>query len=212
VQAGNITMKSGSKIIGINSFYNPAAIYVTGINSSFTMEGGEINSNQMIGVDIANSATFVMSGGRISGNDGGVSVNSNATFNMSGGMITGNSGYDVMNNTLGAFTLTGNAEIGVLRLDKANNGANGSITIGAGGFTGVVSTLNLYVNNSTITNVRDQWTTGAPVPTVINGAVNASVISRFTLGRFLGSGSATLNISDNYKLDIIDGVVKLVWR
>jgi len=116
-----------------------------------------------------------------------------------------------INSNAGTFTLSGNPEIATLTLDKALNSTYASITIGEG-FTGVVSALNMRVNNNNIQTVVDQWTTGNPVPSIIKGVTDASVLNRFTLGRFLGSGTAARNISPDYKLDFVGGEVRLVWQ
>jgi len=199
VQAGNLTMQAGSKI---NSARN--AVYVTGVNSSFIMGGGEISGNNRNGVFVTNNATFIMSGGKITGNGS----NSNNYVDVT------------IDSNAGIFTLSGNAEIGTLTLNKADNGANASITIGTGGYTGIVSALNLHVDvgiwgNTNIQNVVDQWTLGVIVPTVIKGVTNANILNRFTLGNFISNSSRnnTQNISPDYRLELVgSGEAKLVWR
>jgi hypothetical protein len=99
--------------------------------------------------------------------------------------------------------LSGNAEIGVLQLNRDNN-ANTFVTLG-GTFTGVVSTLNL---NGT----AEQWTMGSPIPTIIKGVTDVSVFSKFTLGKFL---SGNQSISPNYKLQLrpsANDEAILVWQ
>ena len=188
VQAGSLIMRSGSKIIE-----GDRAVEISGVNSRFVMEGGEIRNNNSYGVLVYSGASFVMKGGKVSGTT-----------------------YDVyIENTAGTFTLSGNAEIGTLTLHKVTNGTNSSVTIGEGGFTGIVSALHLYVSSvSNISTVVDQWTTGVTVPTVMRGVTNADVLSRFTLGKFIGSSNSTQrDISPEYKLELVGGGnVKLVWR
>ena len=196
VQAGSLTMKTGSKITSHKAYITGSTYYnvrVSGVNSIFTMEGGEISGNDNYGVLLESSATFAMSGGR----------------------IVSNKSYDVdVASNAGTFTLSGNAEIAALVLAKANNGVNSSITIGTGGFTGIVSALHLYVNVSDMNTVISQWTQGTIVPAVIKGVTDASVLSRFTLGIFKSGSYSnnTRNISPDYKLELVGSDAKLVWR
>jgi len=91
-------------------------------NGIFTMTGGEI-SNNVRGVE--NSATFIMSGGKISGNtvsNNGAGVYSTGIFTMSGGEISDNTvtgnynGGGVYNS--GTFTMSG----GEISKNTATNG------------------------------------------------------------------------------------------
>jgi uncharacterized repeat protein (TIGR02543 family) len=193
VQAGSLIMKAGSKITGTS--WESRGVTVTGINSSFTMEGGEISGHR---------------GGGGTSIGTGVFISNNATFVMNGGMITNNSNHitssDVfIDHNAGTFTLSGNAEIGVLTLNKENNGANASVAIGAEGFTGTV-TLNLRVLSG---DVVAQWTQEVSVPTIIKNVTNTNVLSRFTLGQFVNTQQP---ISTNYRLNLIGNEARLVWR
>jgi len=192
VQAGSLVMKVGSKMTDAPN----NAVYVTGANSSFTMEGGEIIGNR-------------------NSDDGAVHVTTNAAFFMRGGKITNNPVDVLINYNSGIFTFSGNAEIATLVLNKENNGKNASITIGEGGYSGIVSALHLRVENSNMNSVVDQWTTGVTVPAVLKGVNDVSVLSRFTLGKFVSSANSSnqRDISPDYKLELVGGgEAKLVWR
>ncbi|MDR2148571.1 MAG: InlB B-repeat-containing protein, partial [Tannerella sp.] len=110
IQRGSLTMYDGSKITEEpprTGFVNSAgAVLVSGINSSFKMEGGEI-SGMKFGTE--NCA--------ISVSDGGL-------FEMSGGSVTDNSSSygvnDIYIDYNGVFRLSGNARIGTLWLTASN--------------------------------------------------------------------------------------------
>ena len=76
VSNGNLTMLNGSKITGHTTDILGGVVGVTGINSNFTMNGGEITGNHN---DSTNASA-----------SGGIIITTNATFTMSGGSITGN--------------------------------------------------------------------------------------------------------------------------
>ena len=113
ISGGRLIMQEGSKITGFTSsnfLDNP--VRVSGTNSGFTMEGGEISGNSNntreaisfyahATVYVGSDAAFTMNGGRITGNSvaanapngnaGGVMVDQAGNFTMNGGTITGNS-------------------------------------------------------------------------------------------------------------------------
>jgi hypothetical protein len=121
-------------------------IYVEGINSTFTMKGGEIRNNkakknysnpfteQGGGVYVGSNGTFIMEGGTIKNNEsdidgGGVYVAGiNSTFTMKSGEISGNKslnasgkGGGVCVEASGNFTMEG----GTIKNNESNNDGGG---------------------------------------------------------------------------------------
>jgi hypothetical protein len=114
--SGSFTM-AGGKIRGNDSKRSGGGVYV--MDSTFTMEGGEISSNTVVGGDSGTrtgggvfswNSTFTMTGGKISLNvatdqGGGVSLNG-GTFKWIGGTIYGEDADSSLANTgssMGAF-------------------------------------------------------------------------------------------------------------
>jgi hypothetical protein len=81
----SFTMSGSAKISGTTSGYygNGSAVTVDGI---FTMTGGEISGNQVVGVSIGCGSYF----------ENAQEVSYNGTLNMSGGTISGNNGGGVL--------------------------------------------------------------------------------------------------------------------
>ena len=74
VENGHFTMYPGSKITGHTTTSPYGAVYVTGAENQFIMDGGEISGNHSGAVN----------------SSGGVFVDNGASFDMYGGSITGN--------------------------------------------------------------------------------------------------------------------------
>jgi len=160
VQRGSLTMRNGSKITESLC----GAVYVTGVNAVFKMEGGEISSNVRY---YYTNGVYVCNGG---------------TFELSGGSITGNSNTrrgveDVFIDYGCTFSLSGSARIGTLILNANNATTRASITIDDS-YSGMVTILHLRGNNSTVSNVYNWWTNA---PVIVNGT--ASVIGMFNNAR-----------------------------
>ena len=176
VLRGNLAMSNGSKIISNGNAVG--AVFVSGLNSIFKMEGGEIIS-----------PSFSLMYAEYSG----VYVSDNGTFEMSGGSIEGNTtGAEVIYiDYNGTFRLSGNAKIGALMLFANNNTTRPSVTID-GNFSGTVTRLHLRGNNINTNTVATWWTN---VPVVINGTAN--VISMFNngLGNFYSNSGIMEGIS-----------------
>ena len=77
---------------GIVSLSNGGGVFVSGTNSTLTMNGGTISDN--------NAAGSVAAASSFSGNGGGVHVVSNARFNMHGGTVSNNSATSTAAQTL----------------------------------------------------------------------------------------------------------------
>jgi len=186
----SFVMLNGSKIMGntitTDSFPDSAgaAVIVTS-GASFTMKGGVITGN---------SGTVRSTTG-MSVSTGGVCViNANSKFIMEGGSVTGNNAINdvlVMNDAGYALTLSGNAVIGNLCLNKENGPPNraGGVTI-ASGWTGSVTGLNLHVfNNYTMISAISVWF--GTITILMQGAdghtLTADDTTRFGLGYFLSA-------------------------
>jgi predicted small secreted protein len=152
---GTFTM-NGGKISG-----NNRGVSVGGVGgTTFTMTGGEISGNDPSDKNVGAgtygdgggvylmSGNFIMSGGKISGNNagicgGGVYMSSGGTtFTMSGGEISGNNaglgGGLYMNN--GTFTMTG----GTISGNTASRGGGVSLSGGNATFTKSGGTITGY--------------------------------------------------------------------
>ena len=92
IQNGNLTLRDGSKITGINmvSYTFFSVILVDGENASFSMSGGTITGNHVYGMSQLGGLELqkVYS-------SGAVHIRGGAAFTMSGGSITGNTRFGV---------------------------------------------------------------------------------------------------------------------
>ena len=154
LQRGNLIMRTGSKIAAGQL----GAVLVSGINSIFKMEGGEIS-----GIKCTNMT-------------GGVEVTKGGTFEMSGGSIIDNSGSygdDILIDYESAFRLSGGARIGAITLNANNTSTHSSININ-GNYSGTVNRLHL--NGSSLSGAT-YWTN---LPVILNGTAN--IINMFNNG------------------------------
>jgi len=182
VQNGaKFTMLNGSKIVenhyGSGSNDNSAiAVLVTGNNTVFTMEGGEITGNATMAVAY------------------NVYVGSGGTFNMSGGSISNVNGkYDVsVNYDASSFSLSGDAYVGklVLITDTASSSAPPVITIRSG-WSGSVGNLNLRGNSSQISDVISFWEGRQVLQAASGYTLTANDAAKFTLGYFSSSNTSS---------------------
>jgi uncharacterized repeat protein (TIGR02543 family) len=164
MKGGRITKNNASVGPSGSSTGNGAGVHVSGI---FEMENGEIFDNTA------------------SNSGGGVFVGNNGTFTMTGGEITGNNEVRVSPSII-LFTLSGNANIGVITL-MANNTTHASITI-ADKYEGS-ATLNLY-GSSAIATVIGYWGGKVVIKGETGYTLTESDISKFTLGQFMCSTAA----------------------
>jgi uncharacterized repeat protein (TIGR02543 family) len=193
---------------------NNSVVYVTGTNSAFTMQSGEIfdnsSSNSGGGVYV-DSGTFTMYGGEISGNTtdgatattggGGVYVSSNGTFTMYGGEISGNTGGGDYNNngggvySNGTFTMYG----GTISGNTASSGGGGvhifsgnSFTMYGGTISGNSGPNGGGVNTSGTFTMHGGTVSGN---SGTNGGgvymTGANAIFRIVTGTIYGSGEGT---------------------
>ena len=136
------------------------AVLVSGINSVFKMEGGEISGNY------SSSST------------GGVEVSNGGTFEMKGGSIINNSRIleadDLFIAHESIFRLSGSARIGTLMLYANSATARSSVNINSN-YSCTVNRLHLrYIG---IVNSYTIWTNA---PVILNGTVD--IISMFNNG------------------------------
>jgi uncharacterized repeat protein (TIGR02543 family) len=129
--SASLTMKAGAKISG-NSATNGGGVFV--VNGDFTMEDGEISDNSAAnGGGVAVGGSFIMKGGKITGNSvsspslggGGVIVSNGGDFTMEGGEISGNfaislgGGVVINGSDSGGFSKTGGVIYGSDALDNS---------------------------------------------------------------------------------------------
>ena len=214
-------------------FAGNACVVIMGSNSVFNMDGGVIeNCSRAVTVD--SGTTFNMSGGEIrnregirgSGNGGGVRVYG-ATFVMSGGTISGcsaDTGGGLYAKNQSTITIEGGTISGckALSLDKGNGGGlyveGSTLTIERGTISGCTARNNgggLYVDGSTIT-IEDGTISGCKAlsPDKGNGGglyaknkstitINKSTISGCTAEMNNGGGL----YAENSTIEITDGTI-----
>ncbi|MCL2184982.1 MAG: InlB B-repeat-containing protein [Treponema sp.] len=185
---GTFRMQSGSKITGLNSMSAGGAVNISGTNARFNMEGGEISGNN---TNAAATSTDV---------NGGVTLRT-GFFNMSGGKITGNTHQGsnnadvyIASTAVGAFTLSGNAQIGTLKLNATSASALAFVNI-CSTFTGSVSKVNLRGNTSTGNDngfelIMTWWNDKAILTGAQGYSVTGTDANRFTLGLFLSNATS----------------------
>ena len=188
---GTFNMRDNSVITGISSSTaGSAAVYIANSNSTFNMQGGQITGNSN-STAITNTSL-----------SGGVSLLT-GIFNMTGGSITGNTqlgnASDVYhtNTAANSFTISGEAVIGELKLTATSNTVGASVTIGTGGWTGEITTLNLHGNIAAIATALGYWT-GRTAP--IFNDITAAQVARVGLGDFISSNNVRQAISPTYRI------------
>jgi len=164
---------------------------MVGGGSTFLMNGGEIKDNRVTNsVHVLSGSTFTMRGGEIKNNNARITTHttisgvfSGGTFNMEGGEIRNNVG-DLYISEGRSVTLSGDAEVGSVRLNATSATSYARISIAAG-WTGRVDRLN-FSGNSTLSTLTNWWI-GKPVLT--GAGVNAANVARFPMGDFILSGT-----------------------
>jgi hypothetical protein len=148
--SGTFRMLEGSRITGHQvSSASSAAVYI-GSGGLFEMSGGSIDGNNNTA---AETNTNVTSGVSLAG----------GTFTMTGGSITGNThsgeASDVYheNTSANRLTMSGNAQIGALKLNATSTTAGATVAIGAGGWNGSITTLNLRGGITAIGTASGYW-------------------------------------------------------
>ncbi|MCL2236758.1 MAG: InlB B-repeat-containing protein [Treponema sp.] len=187
---GTFNMMDNSVITGvIVSTATSAAVCQINANTTFNMHGGQITAN-------SNSITVATTSA-----SGGVFL-TNGIFNMTGGSISGNThvgeASDVYHaiTAAGSFTMSGNAQIGALKLNATSETEGTNITIGAGGWTGSIETLNLRGNIAAIATASGYWTGTR----AIFNDINFAQINNIGLGEFISSNNARQAIGPVYRI------------
>jgi len=182
VSAGTLTMEEGSKVTGHTS--NAGAIYVYGPDAHFKMNGGSVtgNNNNNTGTEVSGGVTLQL-----------------GKFTMTGGSITNNTHNGELSDvyhavtTADAFTVSGNAQVGVLRLN-ATSETSTSVTVGEG-WSGGIGKINLRGNNNAIETVAGYW----PGKTIFSGSITADKIGAIALGEFINANNTVRkNISPDF--------------
>jgi len=197
---GTFRMLEGSKITGhAASSDSGAAVNINGTNAKFIMSGGIISGNNNTSVVTTASGGVYFAGG---------------TFTMTGGSITGNTqGVNVLSGepsdgyhsvtTANAFTISGNASIGALKLNALSYAA-ATVTIGTGGWTGSINRLNLRGNDAAIATASSYWTNSTR--TIFSG-IDADLVGNIGLWEFISSNDSRQAIGSDYIIGT--GVINL---
>ena len=184
--SSTFNMRDNSVITGVSSStVTSAAVRMNSANATFNMEGGQItaNNNTTAITDTSASGGIIITSGR---------------FNMTGGSITGNTQSGQASDVYYAsavtdrFNISGNAQIGVLKLNSFVT-TNAAVTIGAGGWTGAVTTLNLRGDNADIATAAGYWNNRQ----VFNN-ITAAQVANIGLGEFISNSNARQTITDTH--------------
>jgi hypothetical protein len=216
---GTLNMQEGSKITGhvVKAIEN-TTVSINGDNASFVMAGGEITGNTIdeLGVSIGAIDMSIA--------NGSVTL-FNGSISMSGGSISGNTFYPnpffppdvyVAASIAERLTLSGTANIGVLRLNAASNDAYANIAIGAN-WEGSVDVLHLHSDTPTMSTALDWWMdkpilTGHPAQDVdrfkMLGLLTSSrgdsiVLERFIIGNSGNNMGRLLSLNRQQGLDFL---------
>jgi len=176
VKNGTLTMLNGSKITGHYTAYHDV-ISVNGENASFIMSGGSITGNAS-----SYNVGSAFSGGIYLGN---------GAVKITGGSIKENTPADIafapFPNSTTAFNLSGSAEIGVIMLDNSESDPFISLP---GAFTGNVAALHIRSNSTdTVNAVITKWAGKQIIQAVSGYALTPADIAKFTLGNFYKSST-----------------------
>jgi len=169
-----------------------AAVIIATTNASFIMNGGSITGNNNTTAASTTTAsggvalsigTFTMTGGSITGNTQGTAAQ------VTEGTAAASDVYHAVT-TANSFTISGNAAIGALKLNRTSATAGANVRIGAAGWNGSINLLNLRGNTAAAETVLTWWNN-----IFIFSNITSEETASITLGDFIGSGGATLSIS-----------------
>ena len=169
-----------------------AAVIIATTNASFIMNGGSITGNNNTTAASTTTAsggvalsigTFTMTGGSITGNTQGTAAQ------VTEGTAAASDVYHAVT-TANSFTISGNAAIGTLKLNRTSATAGANVRIGAAGWNGSINLLNLRGNTAAAETVLTWWNN-----IFIFSNITSEETASITLGDFIGSGGATLSIS-----------------
>jgi len=184
---GTFNMRENSEITGITaSTATSAAVHLNAAAATFNMQGGQITAN-------SNSLALTTTTG-----NGGVTV-TNGIFNMSGGSVTSNtqsgeaSDVYIATTTADRFTISGNATIGALKLNATSTTVGA--TVGAAGWTGVITTLNLRGDITAFATASGYWINSTRT---IFGGITEAQVANIGLGEFISSSNVRQTIDNAY--------------
>jgi hypothetical protein len=197
---GGNGLMTGGKISGNISNSTGGGVSIRGISCSLTINGGEISGNTAAAANSGSvhsgNGTLTINGGEINAGTGiGVSVNG-GKFTMNGGTITSSNvkGQVYVNdNAASGITLAGTASL--TKLTYANTELPIYI---ASGWTGSVTNLNLYNNNSGMGTVISVWANVQAVQGVTGYTLTAADITKFTNCFFMNSADTTYDLKAGF--------------
>jgi len=176
--SGTLAMLDGSEISGHATVGNISPILISGTDARLDIQGGEITGNNNAGgrliaaVDL-NNGVLTMSGGSITGN------NTNASGEWADAAMSANNAVTA--------TLSGTAEIGIIRLSPSDAPAPGGTTrvaIGAG-WTGNIDRLDLAHNAATPALVAAYWDGRIVLSGSDGRTLTAGDVAQVALGYFV---------------------------
>ena len=176
--SGTLTMLDGSEISGHATVGNISPILISGTGARLDIQGGEITGNNNVGgrliaaVDL-NNGVLTMSGGSITGN------NTNASGEWADAAMSANNAVTA--------TLSGTAEIGIIRLSPSDAPAPGGTTrvaIGAG-WTGNIGRLDLAHDAATPALVAAYWDGRIVLSGSDGRTLTAGDVAQVALGYFV---------------------------
>jgi hypothetical protein len=194
---GKLIMESGVVVKDNEAAIQGGGVYVDGLNSTFTMKGGEIRNNKAVNTS--------------AGRGGGVCVNSNGTFIMEGGTISnnesGNDGGGVY--VYGAAGAIANACIrnGSIGVSGGSNNAK----YGAGVYAGAYGRLELGTGAGAYSYPYIQYNqsgaggTGGGI--VVNGSGSEAIFRHGTVRHNDGAGLGGGILVVKGRLDMRGGTV-----
>ena len=214
-----ISLTLGNNVALVGLANNTTGLARTQNAAALTMlEGSEIRGNTSSGTSVANdlgaavnvqeSGSFTMRGGRITGNHSmggasGLRAGVNTVITLAGGSITGNTtdfigGAGIfIASPAASVTLSGTAAVGTLMLVADNATTRGSLII-ATGWTGTVAELHLLALSPNIVGAINLWNNNA----VLTGpGVNATTVGQITLGNFIPGLGAPQPITDTHRVN-----------
>ncbi|MCL2277695.1 MAG: InlB B-repeat-containing protein [Treponema sp.] len=202
IQNGTFRMLEGSRITGhqINSAsVNSSAVFISGANSSFEMNGGSIDgNNNAAGTTITNAGSGVYFG--------------SGTFIMTGGSITGNTqgteASDVCHASTAAnsFTISGSSIIGALKLNATSTTLGATVRVA--GWTGEITTLNLRGDIAAIATASGYWINSSRI---IFNNISIGEVANIGLGEFISSDNSRQAISPAFMIaDFGENIGRLV--
>ena len=212
IGASQVVTMDGLTLKG-NEANNTALVWID-TDAAFTLNGGEVFDNTFLygrgaGVFVGDNSTFIMNGGKVSGNKAyegsGVLVSDNGSFTITGGEVSGNTstfgdgnwpggGAVFIDN--GTFTMTGGKVSG----NTANGsgagirvGDNGTFTMSGGEVSG--NTANSYAGGVYVDGTFIM--TGGEVSGNTSGATGGAGVSVMSgntfIGTFIMSGNAKVS-------------------